>query len=49
MSRLREEADPGGLLDDVDSDVRRRAGAFFLGWLVLAASMSLAGNVGHAL
>lgn len=30
-------------------DDRRRAGTFFLGWLVLAASMSLAGNVGHAL
>jgi hypothetical protein len=30
-------------------EVRRRAGAFFLGWLILAASMSLAGNVGHAL
>ena len=29
--------------------VHRRATAFFLGWLILAASMSLAGNVGHAL
>lgn len=28
---------------------RRRAGTFFMGWLILAASMSLAGNVGHAL
>lgn len=30
-------------------DVHRRASVFFLGWLVLAASMSLAGNVCHAL
>jgi len=30
-------------------DDRRRAGTFFLGWLILAASMSLSGNVGHAL
>ena len=27
----------------------RRAGTFFLGWLILAAAMSLSGNVGHAL
>lgn len=30
-------------------DDRRRAGTFFLGWLILAAAMSLSGNVGHAL
>ncbi len=31
------------------SEDGRRAGTFFLGWLIMAASMSLAGNVGHAL
>lgn len=41
-----ERSPVGGAAAEGD---RRRAGAFFMGWLILAASMSLAGNVGHAL
>lgn len=35
--------------DITEVDDRRRAETFFVGWLIVAASMSLAGNVGHAL
>lgn len=41
-----ERSPVGGVPAEGD---RRRAGTFFMGWLILAASMSLAGNVGHAL
>ncbi|KMO74253.1 DUF2637 domain-containing protein [Mycolicibacterium obuense] len=41
-----ERSPVGGAAAEAD---RRRAGTFFMGWLILAASMSLAGNVGHAL
>ena len=41
-----EPSPVGGAAAEAD---RRRAGTFFMGWLILAASMSLAGNVGHAL
>lgn len=34
---------------DSNNDVQHRAATFFLSWLILAASMSVAGNVGHAL
>ena len=38
-----------GAAHAASDDVHRRASAFFLAWLVLAAAMSLAGNVCHAL
>jgi hypothetical protein len=50
---LHEQRAPGrspGVAETSPADGdRRRAGTFFMGWLILAASMSLAGNVGHAL
>lgn len=60
MTLLESCPDPtraGGLAEPLVSgaehaapdDVHRRASAFFLAWLVLAAAMSLAGNVCHAL
>lgn len=35
-------------LETVDDAVHRRAATFFISWLMLAAAMSLGGNVGHA-
>lgn len=50
---LHEQRAPGRSLGVAENSLadadRRRAGTFFMVWLILAASMSLAGNVGHAL
>ena len=50
---LRDQRKPQQALSVTESttadESRTHAATFFLGWLILAASMSVAGNVGHAL